>query len=54
MPRRKPPNNPDGLDVETQEEVDAAYQVALANAETWKVRKITKPALQHGAYSFYF
>ena len=46
--------NHNGLDVETQEEVDAAYQVTLANAEKWKLHKIAKPVLQHGTYSFYF
>jgi len=31
-----------------------AYQITLANAEKWKLHKITKPVLQHGTYSFYF
>jgi catechol-2,3-dioxygenase len=46
--------NHNGLDVETQEEVDEAYKTTLANAEKWKLHKITKPVLQHGTYSFYF
>jgi catechol-2,3-dioxygenase len=46
--------NHNGLDVETQEEVDEAYKIALAEAEKWKLHKITKPVLQHGTYSFYF
>lgn len=46
--------NHNGLDVETQEEVDEAYQITLANAEKWKLHKISKPFLQHGTYSFYF
>jgi hypothetical protein len=46
--------NHNGLDVETQEEVDEAYRIVCEQAETWKLRKITRPALQHGTYSFYF
>ncbi len=46
--------NHNGLDVETQEEVDAAYETVAANAEKWALRKITKPRLQHGTYSFFF
>ncbi len=46
--------NHNGLDVETQEEVDAAYRICCEQAEKWKLHKITKPALQHGTYSFYF
>jgi catechol-2,3-dioxygenase len=46
--------NHNGLDVETQEEVDEAYRITLAEAEKWKLHKITKPVLQHGTYSFYF
>ena len=46
--------NHNGLDVETQEEVDAAHRIVTAEAEKWKLHKITKPVLQHGTYSFYF
>ena len=46
--------NHNGLDVETQEEVDEAHRIAVAEAEKWKLHKITKPVLQHGTYSFYF
>jgi catechol-2,3-dioxygenase len=46
--------NHNGLDVTTKEEVDAAYQIALEQAERWKLHKISKPFLQHGTYSFYF
>ena len=45
--------NHNGLDVETQEEVDAAYETCIAQAEQWGMHKITKPVLQHGTYSFY-
>ncbi len=31
--------NHNGLDVETQEEVDEAHRVALANAEKWKLQQ---------------
>jgi len=43
-----------GLDVETQEEVDAAYKTVVERADEWKLKKISKPLLQHGTYSFYF
>lgn len=46
--------NHNGLDVETQEEVDAAYRTVVAEADKWKLHKITRPVLQHGTYSFYF
>ena len=46
--------NHNGLDVETQEEVDAAYEIIEAQKEKWGVTKATKPALQHGTYSFFF
>ena len=46
--------NHNGLDVSTKEEVDAAHEIVVANAEQWKLKKISKPYLQHGTYSFYF
>jgi len=46
--------NHNGLDVSTQAEVDAAYQTVCAEAEKWRLKKITKPHLQHGTYSFFF
>jgi len=46
--------NHNGLDVETQQQVDAAYQVVLEDKEKWQLHKISKPILQHGTYSFYF
>ena len=46
--------NHNGLDVETQEEVDAAYAVVAAGAEQWGLHKISTPRLQHGTYSFFF
>ncbi|MEX2453671.1 MAG: VOC family protein [Rhodospirillaceae bacterium] len=46
--------NHNGLDVETKEEVDAAYQTCVEQAEKWGMHRLTKPVLQHGTYSFYF
>jgi catechol-2,3-dioxygenase len=43
-----------GLDVETQQEVDDCYRLVVENADKWKMKKISKPILQHGTYSFYF
>ena len=46
--------NHNGLDVRTQEEVDEAHRIVREQAETWNLKKITKPHLQHGTYSFFF
>ena len=46
--------NHNGLDVETQEEVEAAHRTVVAEAEKWGLHKITKPLLQHGTFSFFF
>lgn len=46
--------NHNGLDVETQEEVDAAYEVCVEQAEKWGLHRMSKPKLQHGTYSFFF
>lgn len=46
--------NHNGLDVATQEEVDEAHRTVCAEAEKWHLKKISKPHLQHGTYSFFF
>jgi len=46
--------NHNGLDVGTQEEVDEAHRTVCELAEKWQLKKITKPHLQHGTYSFFF
>src|SRR5258708_2239164 len=46
--------NHNGIDVETQAEVDEAYRIVDAERARWGLHKITRPALQHGTYSFYF
>jgi len=46
--------NHNGLDVRTREEVDEAHRIVCAEAEKWRLKKISKPVLQHGTYSFYF
>lgn len=46
--------NHNGLDVGTEAEVDAAYEVVKRDAEKWGLHKITKPVIQHGTYCFYF
>ncbi|MGH7100615.1 MAG: VOC family protein [Stellaceae bacterium] len=46
--------NHNGLDVRTREEVDAAHRIVCAEAERWHLKKISKPHLQHGTYSFFF
>jgi len=42
-----------GLDVESKEKVDEAYANAVKYQETYKIRQVMKPVLQHGVYSFY-
>jgi catechol-2,3-dioxygenase len=46
--------NHNGLDVATRDEVDECYRVLQAGKEKWGLGQITKPADQHGTYSFYF
>lgn len=46
--------NHNGLDVETQEEVDEAHRIVTEQAEQWGLHKIGKVKLQHGTYSFFF
>ena len=46
--------NHNGIDVETQDEVNEAHELVVQHAEGWGIGKITKPALQHGTYSFFF
>src|SRR5438128_11475250 len=38
--------NHNGLDVRTKDEVDAAYRTVSAEAEAWRLKKISKPHLQ--------
>jgi catechol-2,3-dioxygenase len=46
--------NHNGLDVATQQEVEEAYRIVLEEKDKWGLHKISKPALQHGSFSFYF
>src|SRR5690606_9304079 len=46
--------NHNGLDVDTQVEVDAAYATVMEQKDKWNITEITKPSLQHGTYSFFF
>lgn len=43
-----------GLDVETDADVDAAHEVCLLQAEQWGLHDISKPIAAHGTYSFHF
>ena len=43
-----------GLDVETEEDVDECHKLVVRDAEKWKLQKISNPSVQHGTYSFYF
>jgi hypothetical protein len=46
--------NHNGIDVHTEEEVDECHRLVTRDAEKWRLRKISKPAVQHGTYSFFF
>ena len=46
--------NHNGIDVDSDGDVDAAWQACLDGAETWGLYDITKPVAQHGTYSFHF
>jgi len=46
--------NHNGIDVLTEAEVDAAHAKCVEYADTYGMKKITRPQTQHGTYSFYF
>ncbi len=46
--------NHNGLDVETDADVDESYRTVLAAQEKWGLHGITRPVAQHGTYSFHF
>ena len=46
--------NHNGIDVETEDEVDECHRLAVRDAGIWRLHKISKPMVQHGTYSFYF
>ena len=43
-----------GLDVVSREDVDRCHQLLEEGKEKWGIKRMTKPADQHGTYSFYF
>jgi catechol-2,3-dioxygenase len=56
-PNKKAPMpflNHNGIDVETEADVDECHRLCVRDAEKWKLTKISKPTVQHGTYSFYF
>ena len=46
--------NHNGIDVDTDKDVDDAYQSVLDGSEKWGIYNVTKPREQHGTYSFHF
>ena len=46
--------NHNGLDVNSDQDVDAAYEIVRRDAEKWGLHRISRPSTQHGTYSFYF
>ena len=53
-PDEMPRINHNGIDVDTDADVDAAYEAVLAGQDEWGLHKPTKPVQQHGTYSFHF
>ena len=55
-PRKQamPMLNHNGLDVVTREDVNECHRILEECKEKWGLKKITRPADQHGTYSFYF
>lgn len=43
-----------GIDVDTDAEVDAAWRTCTEQAGKWGLHQITKPSSRHGTYSFLF
>ena len=39
--------------VPSRDDVDAAYEIACAQKNSYGIKKITRPVEQHGTYSFY-
>ena len=46
--------NHNGIDVATEDDVDECHRLVMQDAEKWQLHKISKPAVQHGTYCFYF
>ncbi len=46
--------NHNGIDVETEEEVNRCHEIAQEQSEKWGLHKMSTPRVQHGTYSFYF
>lgn len=42
-----------GIDVATKEEVDDGYMKAVETKDMYGMKKVMKPVMQHGVYSFY-
>ena len=43
-----------GLDVDSEKDVDAAHKLCTEQAEKWGLHDIAKPSERHGTYSFIF
>ena len=43
-----------GLDVDSEADVDAAWKLCTEQAAKWGLKEITKPLERHGTYSFLF
>ncbi len=46
--------NHNGIDVETDSDVDAAHRAVIAGQDEWGLHGITEAVEQHGTYSFHF
>ena len=46
--------NHNGIDVESDKDVDAAYEAVKSGQAKWGLYNISNPVEQHGTYSFHF
>ena len=46
--------NHNGIDVESDSEVDKSYHAVLDGEKQWGLYNVSKPVEQHGTYSFHF
>jgi catechol 2,3-dioxygenase-like lactoylglutathione lyase family enzyme len=50
----QPRMNHNGLDVESPEAVDRAYETMASIKDEWRLKQVHKPRHAHGDYSFFF
>src|SRR5258708_19543644 len=46
--------NHNGVDVETEDDVDECHRLVVRDAAMWNLHKISNPMVQQATYTFYF